>query len=51
MNVGEAVVLDPGAWHSACVPAEGAEATYFVIFRRGTPHEDVEKIETNPVSI
>lgn len=40
---GEAVVIGQNVWHSACLPAEGPEANYFVIFRRGTPHEDVIK--------
>lgn len=40
---GEAVVIGQGVWHSACHPAAGDAATYFVIFRRGTPHEDVIK--------
>ncbi len=40
---GEAVVIGQGVWHSACRPADGDAATYFVIFRRGTPREDVIK--------
>jgi ureidoglycolate lyase len=40
---GEAVVIGQGVWHSACHPADGDAATYFVIFRRGTPQEDVVK--------
>ncbi len=51
VEVGEAVVLDPGAWHSACLPADKESATYFVIFRRGTPNTDVEKTTTEPVVV
>lgn len=40
---GEAVVIGQGVWHSACHPADADAATYFVIFRRGTPQEDVIK--------
>ena len=40
---GEAVVIGPGVWHSACHPVEGDAVTYFVLFRRGTPQEDVTK--------
>ena len=40
---GEAVVIGQGVWHSACLPAGADAATYFVVFRRGTPHEDVTK--------
>ncbi|MFW5973031.1 MAG: ureidoglycolate lyase [Bacteroidota bacterium] len=43
VEVGEAVILDSGVWHSACLPADRDEASYFVIFRRGTPSEDVVK--------
>lgn len=48
---GEAVVIDPDVWHSACLPAGADETTYFVIFRRGTPHEDVEKRDVAPVAV
>ena len=39
---GEAVVIADGVWHGACLPARGDAATYLVVFRRGTPAEDVE---------
>ena len=42
-DVGEAAVVDPAVWHGACLPVGRQEASYFVIFRKGTPHEDVEK--------
>ncbi len=48
---GEAVVIGPGVWHSACLPLAEDEATYFVIFRRRTPHEDVTKKSIEPVVI
>lgn len=49
---GEAVVIGQGVWHSACHPADGDAATYFVIFRRGTPREDVTKkdLPTTPIT-
>lgn len=40
---GEAIVIGRNVWHSACLPADGQDASYFVVFRRGTPHEDVIK--------
>lgn len=43
VNIGEAVVIDKGVWHGACLPVGRKESSYFVIFRRNTPHEDVEK--------
>lgn len=48
---GEAVVINKGVWHGACLPAGKNEATYFVIFRKNTPSEDVEKKEIEKVSI
>ncbi len=48
---GEAVVIGTNVWHSACIPVGAAKATYFVIFRRGTPHEDVFKTEVEPVRV
>ena len=43
VNIGEAVAIDKGVWHGACLPVGQNESSYFVIFRRNTPHEDVEK--------
>ncbi len=48
---GEAVVINRGVWHSACKPVDGREASYFVIFRRGTPQEDVIKKDIESVTI
>ncbi len=48
VNIGEAVVVDRAVWHGACLPVGKRKSSYFVIFRRNTPHEDVQKkvIET-----
>lgn len=51
VDLGQAVVIDTGVWHSACKPVGAAEATYFVVFRRGTPQEDVEKRDIEPVAV
>jgi ureidoglycolate hydrolase len=51
VNIGEAVVIDTGVWHGACLPVGKSEATYFVIFRKGTPREDVAKKTIEPVQI
>ncbi len=48
---GEAVVIGEDVRHSACKPFGSDEAAYFVIFRRGTPQEDVTKMDIEPVSI
>jgi ureidoglycolate lyase len=45
---GEAVVIHEGVWHGACLPVGRASSSYFVIFRRGTPHEDVQKKGIEP---
>ncbi len=44
VEVGEAVIIARDVWHSACLPADGhPSSSYFVIFRRGTPANDVAK--------
>jgi ureidoglycolate hydrolase len=48
---GEAVVVGAGVWHGACLPVGAHAASYFVIFRRGTPHEDVEKKDIAPFDV
>lgn len=48
---GQALVIGAGVWHSACLPLDGEDASYFVIFRRRTPQEDVTKTEIEPVAI
>ena len=48
---GEAVVIAPGVWHSACLPADAEQATYLVVFRRGTPQEDVAKQDIAPLPV
>jgi ureidoglycolate hydrolase len=53
VKIGEAVVIDKGVWHGSCLPVRRKESSYFVIFRRNTPQEDVEKkvIPTINISI
>lgn len=51
VDPGEAVVIDTSVWHSACLPLDADEATYLVIFRRGTPGEDVTKRDIAPVAV
>lgn len=51
VNIGEAVVINTGVWHGPCLPVGKKESTYFVIFRKGTPHEDVFKKPIDPVQI
>jgi ureidoglycolate lyase len=51
VNPGEAVVIDKGIWHGACIPIHEPESTYFVIFKHGTPHEDVQFKDIESVEI
>jgi ureidoglycolate hydrolase len=51
VHVGEAVVTDKGVWHGACLPAGKRRSSYFVIFRRHTPLEDVETQGIEPTEI
>jgi ureidoglycolate hydrolase len=51
VNVGEAVVIGQNVWHSACQPVDSEAANYFVIFRRGTPSEDVYKTDVADVRL
>jgi ureidoglycolate hydrolase len=50
-RLGEAVVINKAVWHGACLPVGKSTASYFVIFRKGTPHEDVEKKDLKPFEI
>ncbi len=43
VNIGQAVIIDAAVWHGACIPVGKKQSSYFVIFRRGTPHNDIEK--------
>ncbi len=51
VDVGEAVVIAEGIWHGACLPVGKKTSSYFVVFRRGTPGEDVEKKAVEPFKI
>lgn len=51
VNIGEAVKINDGVWHGACLPVDKVESSYFVIFRKGTPHIDVYKKDIQPVKI
>lgn len=51
VNVGEAVAIDEGVWHGACIPVAKEQSSYYVIFRKGTPHEDVVKKDVAPFQI
>lgn len=51
VEIGEAVKINDAVWHGACFPADKNESSYFVIFRKGTPREDVEKKNISPLMI
>jgi ureidoglycolate hydrolase len=48
---GEAVVIESGVWHGACIPVGVSECTYFVIFKQDTPQTDVFIKDIEPVEI
>jgi len=47
LKVGEAVVINTGIWHGACLPVGTEQSSYFVIFKRGTPENDVQKLSVD----
>ncbi len=51
VNPGEAVIINEGVWHAACLPAGADKSSYFVIFRKNTPHEDVANKSVTTVTI
>ena len=51
VNVGEVVVINDAVWHGACLPVGKNESSYFVIFRKGTPFEDVEKKPVSKIEV
>jgi ureidoglycolate hydrolase len=51
VKIGEAVVINDGVWHGACLPVGKNESSYFVIFKLDTPSSDVEKKNIQPVQI
>jgi ureidoglycolate hydrolase len=48
---GQAVVINAGVWHGACLPVAEHQSSYFVIFKRNTPFKDVYKKEIKPFVI
>ena len=51
LEVGQAVVINEKVWHGACLPLGKGECSYFVIFKKGTPFNDVEKTEISEITI
>jgi ureidoglycolate hydrolase len=43
VDIGEAILINEAVWHGPCLPVGKEESSYFVIFKRKTPFEDVEK--------
>lgn len=48
---GEVVIIYEGVWHAACLPVAAEESSYFVIFRKSTPHTDVTKKSITAMTI
>jgi ureidoglycolate hydrolase len=51
LEVGQAVVINEKVWHGACLPYGKEECSYFVIFKKGTPFNDIEKTEISEILI
>jgi ureidoglycolate hydrolase len=51
VEVGESIIINNAVWHGACLPFGKNKASYFVIFKKGTPAEDVEKKTITKVNI
>jgi ureidoglycolate lyase len=51
VDLGEAIVIGKGVWHAACLPVGKEESSYFVLFRRGTPHQDIQKKPVDPFEV
>jgi len=51
VEIGQAIVINERVWHGACIPYEKDQCSYFVIFKRGTPHTDVEKTDLPLIKI
>jgi len=51
VDPGEAVVIEGAVWHGACLPVSKKQSSYFVIFRKNTPDEDVEKKTIEPFEL
>lgn len=51
VDVGQAIAINEEVWHGACIPFGKDECSYFVIFKRGTPHNDVEKTDLPEITI
>ena len=51
VEVGQAIAINKKVWHGACVPFNKDECSYFVIFKKGTPFNDVEKTKLPEITI
>jgi ureidoglycolate hydrolase len=51
VNIGQVIAINEKVWHGACIPFGKDECSYFVIFKRGTPYNDVEKTELPEITI
>ncbi len=51
VDIGEGIIINNGVWHGPCIPVGRDQSSYFVIFRRGTPFQDVDKKNITPVVI
>ncbi len=51
VDIGQAIAINEGVWHGACIPYGKEQCSYFVIFKKGTPQSDVEKTALPEITI
>lgn len=51
VNIGQALAMNKEVWHGTCIPLDKKECSYFVVFKKGTPQNDVEKMEISELTI
>ncbi len=51
VDPGEVVIINEGVWHAACLPVAAEKSSYFVIFRKNTPREDVAKKGVGKITV
>jgi ureidoglycolate hydrolase len=51
VEIGQVIAINDKVWHGACIPEGKDECSYFVIFKKGTPSNDVEKTKLPEITI
>jgi ureidoglycolate hydrolase len=51
IEIGESIIINKEVWHGACHPVNARQSSYFVIFKKGTSRDDVQKKSIFPIKI